>query len=114
MSVGMITFDTADAVGLAAWWARQTGGTVSDESEGWFVTVTSDGPTLGFQRVDDPTPGKNRLHLDLSVEDRVATVAALLADGATCVAEHDMGTFRWTVMADPDGNQFCIAQHDGA
>lgn len=114
LTVGMITFDTTDAVALATWWARHTGGTVQDEADGWFVTVASAGPTLAFQKVPDPTPGKNRLHLDLHVPDRVETARTLLADGATLVAERTMGDFAWTVLADPDGNQFCLAQEDGA
>jgi predicted enzyme related to lactoylglutathione lyase len=114
MSVGMITFDTTDASALAAWWARHTGGTVHDDNGGWFVTVSSDGPTLAFQKIEDPTPGKNRIHLDLHVPDRAATAQGLLADGATLVAEREMPGFCWTVLADPDGNQFCLAQEDGA
>lgn len=115
MTVGMITFDTTDAAGLADWWARHTGGTVRDDSGGWFVMVTQPaGPTLAFQRVPDPTPGKNRVHLDLHVPDRHATAAGLLADGATLVAERAEHGFAWTVLADPDGNQFCVAQEDGA
>ncbi|HEY0218111.1 MAG TPA: VOC family protein [Cellulomonas sp.] len=114
MAVGMITFDTTDAVGLATWWARHVGGTAQDQADGWFVTVTSDGPTLAFQKVTDPTPGKNRIHLDLHVPDRAATAQELIADGATLVAEQQMPGFCWTVLADPDGNQFCLAQEDGA
>lgn len=116
MTVGMITFDTTDALALATWWARHTGGTVHDPAGGWFVTVSSDGPTptLAFQKIGDPTPGKNRLHLDLHVPDRHATAAELVADGATLVAERAEHGFAWTVLADPDGNQFCLAQEDGA
>jgi predicted enzyme related to lactoylglutathione lyase len=115
MNLGMITFDTTDAVSLAAWWARHTGGEVQDPSGGWFVMVAAEGrPTLAFQKIDDPTPGKNRLHLDRHVADRVATAAELVADGATLVAERAEHGFTWTVLADPDGNQFCLAQEDGA
>lgn len=119
MTVGMISFDTTDAASLAAWWAKHTGGTAEDQSGGggWFVTVDAPGmPTLGFQKVADPTPGKNRLHLDLGSSDPAAMIAALTADGATLVAEHTIpgGDFSWTVMADPDGNQFCVgAPHEG-
>ncbi|NHT17279.1 VOC family protein [Cellulomonas sp. IC4_254] len=115
LAVGMITFDTTDAVALATWWARHVGGTVRDEADGWFVTVDRpDGPALAFQKVADPTPGKNRVHVDLRAQDREAAVRALLADGATLVAQQTMPGFRWTVLADPDGNQFCVAQADGA
>ena len=111
LTVGMITFDTLDAVGLARWWARQTGGTVADDADGWFVVVrVPAGPMLAFQKVTDPTPGKNRVHLDLSAPDRDAWVERLVADGATLVDRHEEGGFVWIVLADPDGNQFCVAQ----
>lgn len=120
VNLGMITFDTTDATALATWWARQLDSKASDESGGggWFVVVPIEGgPTLGFQKVADPTPGKNRLHLDLTVPDRSAAAARMTADGATLVADQKMGDvgseFSWTVLADPDGNQFCLAQADG-
>ncbi|KLN34617.1 glyoxalase [Cellulosimicrobium funkei] len=118
LSIGMVTVDSTDPRPLAQWWARQLGGRVVDESDGWFLEVVpADGvsaPVLGFQRVEDPTPGKNRLHLDLGTSDREADVAALVADGATFVAEHTMPGFRWAVLADPQGNQFCVGAADGA
>ncbi|GEL94726.1 VOC family protein [Cellulomonas composti] len=110
ISVGMITFDTLDAPALAQWWARQTGGAVEGEGGGEYVIVRPPaGPLLAFQQVPDPTPGKNRVHLDLSAADRDAEVERLLADGAMLVARHDEGDFVWVVLADPDGNHFCVA-----
>jgi predicted enzyme related to lactoylglutathione lyase len=50
----------------------------------------------------------------MHAQDREAAVRALLADGATLVAQQAMPGLRWTVLADPDGNQFCVAQADGA
>ncbi len=112
LGLAMITVDTADARALAAWWARQTGGMLVDETdEGSWCEVTLPGPdglTLGFQQVDVPTPGKNRWHLDLGAPDRVAEVERLVADGATVVDENSMGDFTWTTLADPDGNLFDV------
>jgi predicted enzyme related to lactoylglutathione lyase len=110
ISVDMVTFDTTDARRLAAWWAEQTGGTIVADMEGWFVMVaTPGGPSLGFQKVADPTPGKNKLHLDCATADPAAEVERLVAAGATLVAVHDENPgFTWTVLADPDGNQFCV------
>jgi len=110
LALEMVTFDSLDPRALAAWWARQVGGTVRDEADGWFLTVEGGPVRLGFQKVDDPTPGKNRQHLDLVAVDRGAEVDRLVADGATYVAAHDEGGFSWVVLADPDGNQFCVAQ----
>lgn len=119
--VGTITIDTADARALSAWWADLLGGEVVDQSGGggWFFTLaTPGGTTFGFQQVADPTPGKNRLHVDFSVPDRRAVVESMVAQGAVLVAERDLsqfGTeFAWTVLADPEGNQFCVAELDGS
>lgn len=59
----------------------------------------------------DPTPGKNRLHLDVAAEDVDAEVVRLLEAGATHVSDQEMPGFRWVVLAYPDGNQFCVASH---
>lgn len=113
LTAAMITVDTTDPLPLARWWAQQTDGEILAENEGWFVTVKiSDvGPLLAFQKTADPTPGKNRIHLDFVADERAAAIEGLLAAGATHVADHDMPGFAWTVLADPDGNQFCVAQH---
>ncbi|MFI2752454.1 VOC family protein [Cellulomonas sp. P22] len=111
LTVESITFDATDALTLAAWWAAQTGGVVQDEPDPAFVLVTpgpAGGLTLGFQQVASPTPGKNRVHLDCSVADRGAEVARLRGAGAAFVAEHRVDGFEWTVLADPEGNQFCV------
>lgn len=115
VSVGMVTFDTLDARALATWWARQTDGTVHDQADGWFVVVVpaAGGAPMGFQRVGDPTPGKNRVHVDVHASDRDAEVDRLVADGATFVARHEHDGFVWAVLADPDGNQFCVVPAPG-
>lgn len=111
LSIGMITFDATEPSALGRWWAEQMGGTVVAENEGYFVMVSlGEGrPTLGFQKVDTPTPGKNRVHLDLTAPDRVAEADRLVAAGATRVGEHEIEGFAWVTLADPDGNQFCVA-----
>jgi catechol 2,3-dioxygenase-like lactoylglutathione lyase family enzyme len=114
LNVKHVTFDTADARTLAAWWAELLGGEIAHDSDGWFVLVEASGTAvdfLGFQKVDDPTPGKNRVHLDLSGNpDREAEVDRAVTLGASVVAHHGAGDgFQWTVLADPDGNQFCIS-----
>jgi len=113
MSVAMVTFDCLDARALATWWARQTGGQVTADYDGWFVTVApppSGGPVLAFQKVADPTPGKNKLHLDLEADDRDLEVERLLGEGALEVARHETAAHTWAVLSDPEGNQFCVSQ----
>lgn len=111
LSLEMITFDALDPRALAAWWGAQLGGEVRDDNDGWFVVlVLPEGPALGFQKVTDPTPGKNRVHLDLRSQDSSRAIEQLLGNGASLVAEHEEGSLAWSVLADPDGNQFCLAR----
>jgi predicted enzyme related to lactoylglutathione lyase len=65
---------------------------------------------LAFQKVDQPTPGKNQLHMDVVADDLDAEVARLLAAGAGRVAERGDASFRWVTLTDPAGNEFCVAQ----
>ncbi|MEP9394176.1 VOC family protein [Gordonia sp. VNK1] len=112
LTVGMITVDSTDPIPLARWWAERIGGTVIAENDGFFVMVSgpaAGAPVLGFQQVDDPTPGKNRIHLDLTTTDIDAEVESLVAAGATRIADHELGDFAWVTLADPDGNQFCVS-----
>ena len=107
----MITIDTTDAMSLAGWWAEQTGASVRETNDGWYVMVSGGGVPglLSFQKVDDPTPGKNRIHLDLTAVDLDAEVDRLLGAGATLVGRRGDDNFRWVTLADPDGNEFCVA-----
>ncbi|BBX20215.1 glyoxalase [Mycolicibacterium duvalii] len=107
----MVTFDCVDPDRLADWWATALGGDVNAVAPGEFVMVVRDGdPSLGFQRVPDPTPGKNRVHLDFHAEDREAEVARLVELGAKEAGRHNFGPeFEWVVLNDPEGNAFCVA-----
>ncbi len=111
LSIGQITIDCVEAEPLAQWWADQTGADIVATNDGWYVVVSGGGlqVNLAFQKVADPTPGKNKMHLDLTTDDLDAEVTRLLEAGATEVAPRSVGTFRWVTMADPDGNQFCVS-----
>lgn len=111
LGVEMITFDCSDPDGLADWWAGAVVGSATAVVPGEFVVVSQPGgPRLGFQRVEEPTPGKNRVHVDFSAVDVEAEVRRLVAHGATETARHSFGdAFSWVVLADPEGNAFCVA-----
>lgn len=111
LTLGMITVDTTDAMPLARWWAEQLGGTIEQENDGWYVTVGLPGVAqkISFQKVSDPSPGKNRLHLDLASPDLEAETERLVSAGAGLVDRHEHEGFRWNVLTDPDGNQFCVS-----
>lgn len=80
LKVEMVTFDCSDPAKLAGWWAEQFDGTTRELLPGEFVVVArTDGPRLGFQKVPDPAPGKNRVHLDFTTKDLDAEVLRLVA-----------------------------------
>ena len=115
-----LVLDCRDPVRLATWWAQVLGhevlGTDPDGSVGIGVAGQQAGgavPTLLFAPVADPTPGKLRLHLDLSATDRDqdAELQRLLDLGARPVDVGQgplTGTMTWHVLADPEGNEFCL------
>ncbi|WP_199268202.1 VOC family protein [Mycolicibacterium smegmatis] len=111
LQVSMVTFDCTDPEPLAAWWAGALDGQVTVAAAGEFVMVTvATGLRLGFQKVPDPTAGKNRLHLDLHSHDKNRDADRLIAAGAVELGRHAAGPdFGWIVLADPDGNVFCVA-----
>lgn len=112
LKLGMITTDTTDAEGLAAWWAEQTGAKIVETMDGWYVMVAGGTLTvmLAFQKVEEPTAGKNRLHLDLTADDLDAEADRLVGAGATLIERRGDDNFRWITFADPQGNEFCVAQ----
>jgi predicted enzyme related to lactoylglutathione lyase len=111
LEIAMVTIDCTDPEQLAAWWAGAITGEVSVAVPDEFVIVTSSqGLRLGFQRVPDPTSGKNRVHLDLHSHDKERDAARLVAAGATEIGRHAASAdFAWIVLADPSGNVFCVA-----
>jgi hypothetical protein len=68
-----------------------------------------------FMPVDEPKTIKNRLHLDLttSVDDRDHEIKRLIGLGATRVDVGQTGNESWTVLADPEGNEFCVVRPKG-
>ena len=58
----------------------------------------------------EPKIAKNRKHVDLAAADRQAEVDRLIELGATRVSDVDEWGYQWTVMQDPEGNEFCVAQ----
>jgi predicted enzyme related to lactoylglutathione lyase len=66
----------------------------------------SGGMRIFFNNVPDPTPGKNRVHIDLNLRDD-AELQRVLNLGATVVSRPEERGERWWILADPEGNQFC-------
>jgi Glyoxalase-like domain len=97
-----VVLDAADHAAVGRWWAELLGGRCIDEGKG-FVSI-ADIPGAPFEYLDvgtvpEPKAAKNRVHLDV-----VGDAAEIVARGATVLAVHP----RWTVLADPEGNEFCV------
>jgi len=80
---------------------------INDPEDDPSVLVESDPgvrPRLWFQLVPESKRTKNRVHLDLQASDRTAEVARLVGLGASVIGEFD----GWTMLVDPEGNEFCV------
>ena len=110
LRVEIVTFDCADPVALADFWARATGGSIAARFPGFILLDASDTgiPHMWFQLVPEDKRTKNRVHVDFRTEDRTAEVERLVALGATIVDEHELPGFAWTVLQGPEGNEFCV------
>ena len=99
----------ADPAALGRWWAEALGWAVVDDSPSVFEIQPEPDRTPGllFLRVPEPKVGKNRLHLDFRPDDQQREVERLLALGATRI-DVGQGDVPWVVMADPEGNEFCV------
>ena len=109
--VRTITIDCANPKKLADFWTAALNYELKDidEEDALIVDPTGEGTQILFQLVPEGKTVKNRLHFDLRPEDtRDAEVVRLQALGATVQAE-----FNWTVMLDPEGNEFCVEKGPG-
>jgi predicted enzyme related to lactoylglutathione lyase len=112
--MGMITIDCADPQGLAEFWTAALGTKVAnDYGEFVMLAAPEGGLPLGLQRVPEPRAGKNRVHIDFGGDDRGAEVKRLVGLGAKEVAEHQVPGLAWTVLTDPEGNEFCVSAREG-
>ena len=76
----------------------------------WLSQLSDTGPALAFQKVPEPRQGKNRIHLDLVSEDPAAFTERVLELGGSRVEDHEVEGFHWSVLADPEGNVFCVTE----
>jgi hypothetical protein len=135
-----VTFDAADPLALASFWAEVLGYVLQPPPPGFatwdawadtmgipvaerdrlaaIVDPAGEGPRVLFQKVPEAKVAKNRVHLDVNAGagyegearrhavDR--EVDRLVAHGAVRIATHDSAHEYWTVLQDPEGNEFCV------
>jgi len=129
-----VVFDAADPGALAEFWAAALAergyavpGPPGDFAD-WPAFLAANGvpehrwndasaieaeghPRIFFQKVPEPKTAKNRMHLDLHTADgqRDAEVERLIGLGATFLHDGRQGPYAWVTLADPEGNEFCVA-----
>jgi hypothetical protein len=111
--VEALGIDCAEPARLAAFWANVLDYEVRPSDDPNEVTVTprdGKGTHLLFAKVPEVKAVKNRLHLDLRPENQDAEVERVLALGAKKV-DIGQGQQTWVVLADPEGNEFCILRN---
>ena len=110
-TVDALTIDGADPARLAGFWAAVLGYEIGgiEEADVWIKDPAGAGWPLLFQVVPESKSVKNRLHLDLrSSASMAAEVERVKALGATELRYVEEGGSFWTVMLDPEGNEFCV------
>ncbi|MCC3774385.1 VOC family protein [Streptomyces sp. UNOB3_S3] len=115
--ISELVMDAADAERLAAFWSEVLGYVELGREDDGSIEIGPPGagfggpqPTLVISPSSDPRTGKLRLHIDVNATDRDqdAELERLLALGARPVDVGQTGTESWHVLADPEGNEFCL------
>lgn len=115
LRIGALVIDSQDPGRLARFWAAALDWVISQDEDPEWVVEPPEGSRedcvaadLLFVKVPEPRAGKNRLHLDLRPERQADEVARLERLGATRVDVGQGENQAWVVMADPEGNEFCV------
>ena len=112
LNMGGITIDCAEPRALAEFWTKALDLEIAFDAEGYFVQLRSPAnpaqPYLGLQKVPEARAGKNRVHIDFSTDDREGEVERLVALGASRGEDQSVPGLTWTVLRDPEGNEFCV------
>jgi hypothetical protein len=115
LRIQAVSVDSTDPKVPADFWEKALGWRRTYEAEDEIVLEPPAGspedgvsPDLLFVKVPEHKTLKNRLHLDLRPEDQAVEVQRLEALGAARVSVGQGDDVTWVVMADPDGNEFCV------
>ena len=114
LSFDEICIDAHDPATLGAWWSTVLGWPhhLSDDGDVVLEAPPGAGVNWIFIPVPDDKVVKNRIHLDFRPDDQQAEVERVIALGARHVDIGQTGDESWVVLADPEGNEFCILAPD--
>jgi len=123
--IACVTFDCADALAVGRFWSEAIGRPLDPGSdsgfasigfharrsrEGWAPVEPDHEPSWICAKVPETKAVKNRLHLDVIAADLAAEIDRLIQLGATRIEDREEYGYRWTLMADPEGNEFDIGR----
>ncbi len=115
----VIVIDCSDLARSARFWAGVLGFTAGRVTGGPYRSLVpqgGEGIEVLLQQVREEKRQKNRVHLDLRTADMDAEVSRVLGLGATLITDQAVieDGWRWHILADPDGNEFCVLQPPGS
>ncbi|KAA6222565.1 VOC family protein [Streptomyces albofaciens JCM 4342] len=110
VSLYQLAVDAHDLKGLAAFWARVLDWRILYEDDEEVIIAADENalPGITFLSVPETKAGKNRLHIDLTPDDQAAEVERIIGLGAGRVDVGQGADVTWVVLADPEGNEFCV------
>jgi predicted enzyme related to lactoylglutathione lyase len=110
-----VVVDAHDCGSLARFWSSVLGWRITCESDSEWCIEPPEGspandvaPDILFVKAADVKRGKNRLHFDLRPEDQAREIDRIVALGAERVDVGQSPDVSWVVLADPEGNEFCV------
>ena len=107
--VDAVTIDVSDLDSGARFWADLLGLRETKRRDEYaFLTDLRPGVPLILQQVGDAKVQKNRMHFEVHSEDPAKTIAWVVEHGGRLLEEHETDWYSLVVMADPDGNEFCV------
>jgi len=112
---GWVQVDCRDPISLASFWSAVLGLPMDDAlgdppHYAGLAGTAPEHPQISFQRVPEGKTGKNRIHLDISVDDVELATRRIETLGGRRLGDrdyHEYG-FSWRVMADPEDKEFCL------
>ena len=106
-----IVIDVNDLETCAKFWSQVLGADILYQNEKYLrLGQKGERPTLLLQKVPEPHEVKNRVHIDLDVPDLDAAVSRVQDLGGHKLRQLSEYGIEWVVMADPEGNEFCLTK----
>ena len=114
VQLGNVCFDCDQPETVAAFWSDALGLAIDDGASPDFCSLSASppgsGPNWFFAKVPEARTSKNRVHVDLVADAAATEVERLIGLGATVVASKQEWGHSWTVLADVEGNEFCLSE----